>query len=92
MAKSGKLVKLPRDTKPAGFNVTLDLDYNDALALLRLVRLRRDDCRRVTPEWATYDIYHELEQELDILMGKVSNQMPTMVEADKRKAEVKTKA
>jgi hypothetical protein len=86
MIKLGKSVKFPRDTKPAGFNVELKLDYNDALAVLRLIRLRRDDCRRVTPEWPTHELYHELEQELELLMTKVSNQMPTIAEANKLKA------
>ena len=81
-------VTLPRQTKPAGFNVDFSLDYRHALALVRLIRAREDDIRKVTPDCPNYEVMNELAIELGVLKDLFAAQMPSIGEAEAKIAEL----
>lgn len=54
----------------------LELDKNETLHIIRLIRARQDDCRRVTPEFDGYETLHQLDEELEVFKMKLINRIP----------------
>lgn len=50
-------------------------DAGDVRTILRLIRERQDDCRKATPEWACYKVYHELDCKLERLKMNIARQI-----------------
>jgi len=92
MAKVKRNIRLlPRVTEPAGFNVNLELDYQDALATVRVIRKLQDQHRDIAeaPEnWPMKEVSKAMVLELEVLKTKLTDQMPTMAEAELKKSEL----
>tara|TARA_R100000306_G_C4375971_1_gene141965 strand:+ start:661 stop:867 length:207 start_codon:yes stop_codon:yes gene_type:complete len=50
------------------------LSKTDAVAILRTIRLRQDDARKVTREFPTYETFNRLVGELEVLKMKLVSQ------------------
>jgi hypothetical protein len=74
--------------KNTGFEVNIKLDYHDALALVRLIRSREDDLRKVTEDCPNYEVMHKLQLEVGVLKMRVADQIPSCTEADAKIAEL----
>ena len=55
--------------------VQLDLTEQDAISIVRVIRLRQDDCRKVDERFPMYDKFHKIDLELEGLKFRVLNQM-----------------
>jgi hypothetical protein len=56
-------------------NVSLSLSLQDVHSVLLALRRRQDDCRRIGSQYPTYEIYHKLDMELDVLKHRISSQI-----------------
>jgi len=56
------------------------LNYKDALSVLRLIRYRQDDCRKVTEDFPGYNKFKSIDLQLEVLKMKLANQTPSVRE------------
>jgi len=56
--------------------VKLELSEADVRSLLFLIRQRQDDCQKITEEYPTYQLYCNVEINLESLKQKIAKQVP----------------
>jgi len=53
----------------------IELPLCDVRSLLELIRVRQDDCRKITHESPNYEIYHGLDIKLEKIKMEIAKQI-----------------
>lgn len=61
--------------KQSGITQTVTLDKSDLLRVVRLIRSRQDDVRKVTEEYSNHDKMVDLDSDLEALKMRIVKQL-----------------